>query len=185
MAGRSGSDGRRYGGYTLLELMIVLVLMGIASALVIPNVGGSVPIRVQTAVRAVAADIMYAQGDAIAYQARRAIVFDPASNSYWIAEVSGDTLDYNTDAMYRIDGPDQRFKVDLDTVSRGAAQMISANFDGDEILVFDELGGPVAGLDSDEPSVGGEIVIGGDDGLLYQLSVEAYSGRVTVQKIGG
>lgn len=185
---RSASTGgghRHRRGYTLLELMVVLVLMGIAAALVIPNVSGSESIRVQTAVRAIASDIMYTQSDALAYQARRAVVFDPAGNSYWIAEVTDDELDFDTDAMYKIDGPDQRFVVDIDITSGGAAQLISADFDEDQVLVFDELGGPVAGLDSDSPSAGGEIVVGGDDGTAFRLRVEPYTGRVTVERLGG
>ncbi len=182
VSNRGGATKR--SGYTLLELMVVLVLMGIASALVIPNVRGSENIRIQTAVRAIASDIMYAQSDALAYQGRRAVVFDPAANNYWIAEVAGDELDFNTHAMYKIDGPDQRFIVDIDITSGGAAQVISADFDGNAILVFDELGGPVAGLDSDAPSAGGNIIVGGDDGTAYQLSVEPYTGRVTVQRFG-
>lgn len=180
-----GGGGLSRAGYTLLELMVVLVLMGIAAALVVPNVQGSESIRIQTAVRAIAADIMYAQSDALAYQARRAVVFDAASNSYWIAEVTSDELDFDTDAMYKIDGPDQRFLVDVDITSGNAAQLVSADFDDDAILVFDELGGPVAGLDSDAPSAGGEIVLSGEDGTAYRLNVEPYTGRVTVQRIGG
>lgn len=177
--------GWRRRGYTLLELMVVLVLMGIAAALVVPNVRGSESIRIQTAVRAIASDIMYAQSDALAYQARRAVVFDPASNTYWIAEVSGDELDFDTQAMYKIDGPEQRFLVDIDQTSGGVAQLISADFDGEAVLVFDELGGPVAGIDSDAPSAGGAIIIGSDDGTAYQLNVEPYTGRVTVERFGG
>lgn len=177
--------GRSRAGYTLLELMVVLVLMGIAAALVVPNVQGSESIRLQTAVRAIASDIMYAQSDALAYQARRAVVFDAAANTYWIAEVSSDELDFETDAMYKIDGPDQRFLVDIDRTSGNAAQLVSATFDEDSVLVFDELGGPVAGLDSDSPSAGGNIVLNGDDGTAYRLNVEPYTGRVTVEKLGG
>ena len=186
MIARSSNVGgsRGSGGYTLLELMVVLVLMGVAAAMVVPNVRGSENIRIQTAVRAIASDIMYAQSDALAYQARRAVVFDPAGNTYWIAEVNSDELDFDTDAMYKVDGPDQRFLVDVDITSGGAAQIVSADFDGDAILVFDELAGPVAGIDSDAPSAGGNIVVGGDDGTAYQLAVEPYTGRVTVQRFG-
>lgn len=180
-----GSGGRHARGYTLLELMVVLVLMGIAAALVVPNVRGSEGIRIQTAVRAIASDIMFAQSDALAYQARRAVVFDPDTNTYWIAEVTTDELDFDTDAMYKIDGPEQRFLVDIDQTSGGAAQIISANFDGAQILVFDELGGPVSGIDSDAPSAGGAIIVGGDDGTAYRLNVEPYTGRVTVERVGG
>ena len=186
MIARSSSAGGATStrGYTLLELMIVLVMMGIAAALVIPNVRGSENIRIQTAVRAIASDIMYTQSDALAYQARRAIIFDPAANNYWIAEVSGDEVDFDTHAMYKIDGPNQRFLVDVDITSGGAAQIISADFDGNNMLVFDELGGPIAGLDSDTPSAGGNIIVGSNEGTAYQLSVEPYTGRVTVQRFG-
>jgi len=177
-----GGGGRCRAGYTLLELMVVLVLMGIAAALVIPNVQGSESIRIQTAVRAIASDIMYTQSDALAYQARRAVVFDPAGNSYEIWEVIGGELDQ---VMYKIDGPNQEFAVSVGTTSGGAAQLVSADFDEDTVLVFDELGGPVAGLDSDAPSAGGSIVLNGQDGTSYRLSVEPYTGRVTVQRIGG
>lgn len=172
----------RRRAYTLLELMIVIVLLGITAAVVAPNLRGSEPLRVQTAVRALASDIMFAQSDALAYQQRRAVVFDPDSNGYWIAEVNSDELDFDADAMYRIDGPDQRFLVSLDDLSGGAAQLISAEFDGEEFLVFDELGGPVAGLTSETPSSGGNLVVGGDDGTRFRLRVEPYTGRVTVQR---
>ena len=166
MIARSSSAGGATSsrGYTLLELMIVLVMMGIAAALVIPNVRGSENIRIQTAVRAIASDIMYTQSDALAYQSGGDIIFDPAANNYWIFEVSGDEVDFDTHAMYKVDGPAQRFLVDVDITSGGAAQIISADFDGNDMLVFDELGGPIAGLDSDTPSAGGNIVVGSSDG---------------------
>jgi prepilin-type N-terminal cleavage/methylation domain-containing protein len=178
LTGRSAARG-----YTLIEMMIVLVLLGITSALVIPNLRGSEPLRVQTAVRALAADIMFAQSDALAYQQRRAIVLDPATNSYWIAEVKGETLDFEADAMYKIDGPDQRYVVSLETISGGAAQLMSADFDGGEMIIFDELGGPVAGLTGDTPSSGGSLVIAGPEGLQFRVRVEPYTGRVTVERV--
>ncbi|MEL6310864.1 MAG: GspH/FimT family pseudopilin [Planctomycetota bacterium] len=171
--------------YTLLELMIVLVLLGFAAAVVVPNLRGSEPIRVQTAVRSLASDIMFAQSDALAYQQRRAVVLDPAANEYWIAEVTTDTVDFDADAMYKVDGPQQRFLVSLDEISGGAAQLIEADFDGLEMIVFDELGGPVADLTSDTPASGGSLVIGGDDGARFRLRVEPYTGRVTVEREGG
>ncbi|MEO1584546.1 MAG: prepilin-type N-terminal cleavage/methylation domain-containing protein [Planctomycetota bacterium] len=170
--------------YTLLELMIVVVLLGITAAVVAPNLRGSEPIRVQTAVRALASDIMFAQSDALAYQQRRAVVLDPASNSYWIAEVTGAELDFDTDAMYKVDGPEQRFSVSLDDLSGGAAQLISADFDGLEMIIFDELGGPVADLTSDTPASGGSLVVGGEEDR-FRLRVEPYTGRVTVAREGG
>ncbi|MFK7885090.1 MAG: type II secretion system protein, partial [Phycisphaerales bacterium] len=43
-------------GYTLIEVLIVVVAMGIAGAVVIPSMGGAHVLKVQAAVRSVVAD---------------------------------------------------------------------------------------------------------------------------------
>jgi len=168
--------------YTLLELLIVIVILGISAALVVPVVSGGDPLRVQTTVRAIASDIMFSQGDALAYQRRRAISFDVTNNQYYIAEVSGESLDMERDALFKVDGPGQRYIVDIDTLSDNGARIFNVDFDGDSVLVFDEIGSPVNGLNSTGPSAGGTIDVGTDDDR-FRIRVEAYTGRVTVDRI--
>ena len=168
--------------YTLLEMLVVIVILGISAALVVPVVSGGDPLRVQTTVRAAASDIMFAQSDALAYQRRRAIVFDVDDNSYFIAEVSSEEIDIDRDALFKIDGPGQRYIMDVDVLSDNGARLMAADFDGDNVLVFDELGSPVDGLLSTTPSAGGTVDLGTDEDR-FRIRVEAYTGRVTVDRL--
>ncbi|QKK08326.1 MAG: prepilin-type N-terminal cleavage/methylation domain-containing protein [Planctomycetota bacterium] len=52
------------GAYTLVELLLVILIMGIAGALVIPQTSQAHVLRIHAAVRTLVADISYAQTDA-------------------------------------------------------------------------------------------------------------------------
>ena len=62
--------------FTLIELLIVVVLLGIAGMLVVPAMGSVGVLRIQAAVRTLVSDLTFAQGDAIAQQhaVNRAVV---------------------------------------------------------------------------------------------------------------
>lgn len=169
-------------GYTLVEVLVVITVLGLAAAMVIPSMGSTGVLRIQAAARQIVADITFAQSDALAYQSRRAIVFLPAENRYVVCEVNGPTVDPATDAIYNPSEPGERYDVTIDTEKMGGAQLTVANFDGDNVLVFDELGGPVQAPDSETASSGGFVQITGADSV-FQVDVEPYTGRVTVTNI--
>jgi prepilin-type N-terminal cleavage/methylation domain-containing protein len=166
--------GRR--AYTLVEMLIVVALLGIASAMVIPNVGSTDILRVQSSVRAIVADINFAQSDALAHQRGRAVVFDVDNNAYSVVEVPvyGSTLNPSTDTISTTDLKNR--------IKFHDSRIESANFDGTTMLVFDEMGGTLTAPNSNTPSAGGSLVISGS-GARFQISVEAYTGRVTVTKL--
>lgn len=172
--------GRR--GYTLLEVLVLVMILGIAGALVIPSLGQTHVLRVQAAVRTVVSDITFAQSDALAFQRGRAVVFDENTNSYTLVEVVGTTLDPVNDALYDPTGPMQRYIVSLDDPRFGGATLENASFDGDANLIFDEMGGPVAAPGSDTLSVGGMVEVAGPD-TRWRINVAAFSGRVTVEQV--
>ena len=62
-------------GITLIEVLIVVTLLGIAGVLVIPSMSQVGVLRIQSALRTIVSDLTYAQSDAMAAQARRAVVF--------------------------------------------------------------------------------------------------------------
>lgn len=163
-------------GYTLIEILIVVVLMGIAGALVIPSFGSTHILRVQASARAIVADITAAQSDAVARQERRAIVFDGTTNSYSIFRVRGETLTAD-DLIKRT--------VLRETAERGlVGRLAESNFNGTNVLVFDELGGPLQGLASSQPlTVMGTVRVSGY-GSVLEVRVEPYTGRVSVARIG-
>jgi hypothetical protein len=137
-------------------------------------------------VRSVVADVSFAQSDAIAYQQRRALVFDfnidgdVSDNGYTLCSVSGAVIDVENDALYDPQGPDDKYIVSLNDPRFAGSIIEDADFAGTPNLIFDELGGPVAEPDSDVPT-GGYIEITGM-GQAFTIFVEAYSGRVRVEK---
>jgi prepilin-type N-terminal cleavage/methylation domain-containing protein len=173
---------RAASGYTLIEVLIVVMILGIAAAVVTPNLSQASVFRIQAAVRTIVSDMTFAQMDALGYQEQRAIVFDVDNNEYTLVEVQGSTIDVDTDALYDIKGPQQRYRVSLDQEVFGDVTIESVDFDGDNVLIFDELGGPVATPGTSTLSDGGSIVIAGPQSR-FRIDVAAFTGRITVTQL--
>lgn len=181
-------------GFTLVELLLTVAILGIAGALVIPSMTQTGVLRVQAAVRTVVADIAFVQADAMAYQTRRAIWFNrvpradggvwtyDVGNGYTVGEVSGASFDLATDALYHPDTPSRPFSRNFSEERFGGARINAVDFEGEELLIFDELGGPVADLTGPAVSVGGTINIQGQ-GVEYQIGVAPLTGRITIDEV--
>src|SRR5688500_15065328 len=72
----------RVGGFTLTEILAVVVILGIASAIIIPQIGTRDDMRVKAASRTLIADLIYAQNLAISTGQVVYVRFDVAGNSY-------------------------------------------------------------------------------------------------------
>lgn len=164
------------GAYTLIEVLMVVVLMGIAAAAIVPAMGSTDVLRVQAAVRQIVGDINYAQSDALARQQGRAVVFSTDTNSYSIVRITGAELHPDTDTIQTA------------SLSKGAvygdSKITKVTFGDAAELYFDEMGGPVSEPMGITPSPGGTVEITGAGGS-FRITVEAYTGRVTVERIGG
>lgn len=173
MPERSGKGAR---GYTLVEMLITITILGIAGAVVIPSFGTTGVLRVQAAVRTVVADINVAQSEALAHQEGRAVMFFPDENRYAVVEVNGPALNPETDTLWSVAFEQgDRF---------GDSTIESASFSGGTALIFDEMGAPVDTPGSNTPGNGGTIMIRGS-GSVFRITVEAYTGRVTVTRVSG
>lgn len=161
--------------YTLIELLIVILVLGIAAALIVPSMGGTGSLRVQAAVRTIVADLTEAQSDALAFQKGRAIVFDTEHNSYSIVDVNSSELDVENDLIRRTTIHGAEF---------GDARIESVEFDDEATLVFDEMGSPVQEPMGSDPASNGTIVVSGS-GQQFTITIEAYTGRITVARTGG
>ncbi len=181
MSEREGLSRRRRG-FTLIEVLIVVTLLGIAGAMVIPAMGSTGALRIQAAVRTIVADITVAQSEAVAFQERRALVFDVDSSSYRVIAVPGNTLDPDNNTLYDPSRPGGRYIVNFTDENRfGDARITAVDFDGQAALIFDAMGGPIVDPGANTPSAGGAITVTGG-GQTFVIRVEAFTGRVTVTR---
>jgi len=157
-------------GFTLVEVLIVVTIIGIAGAIVVPQMLTAGTLGIQAAARMVISDILYAQNEAIANQATRKIIFDVIENSYRLSDVADVTITASW-----IDSDSQNYVIDFDETTKqfGRIKIKSVNFDGNSELAFDALGAP---------SNGGTIEVEYLD-TVYRVTVAAFTGRVTVMKL--
>ncbi len=183
--------------YTLIELLLVVAILGLAASMVIPAMGQTGVLRIQSAVRTLVADITFAQADALAFQSRRVIVFgrvaqwDADEAAWTTVEGNGYTIyapplgaaevDLDNDVMFDPYNPDQPLSRDFSEDRYGGAVVTDPDFNETAQLIYDELGGPVEGLTSDDPGLPGSVSIVGPD-ATFEVQVEAFTGRVTVEQ---
>jgi len=157
-------------------MLIVVVLMGIAAAMVIPSMAQASGFKVQGALRMIVADITVMQSDAVAFQESRALVFLPTGDGtrYMMCEANGATPDTTTGIIQR------RY---IGGQTYGMARVTSTTGMANNTLVFDALGGPIRqGAGGVEPAPTATVIVNGSN-QNWQISVEAFTGRVTIQNL--
>ncbi len=173
--------------YTLIEILIVVALLGIASALLIPNMVAGDSLNTQAAVRLMISDMIFAQHDALAHQEYRKVVFFDDGSGYCITRVTDsnyataydeDTADYIVDPLSNDAG---LYIVNFQQDNRFDDVSIAASIDsGGNELIFDPLGGTIrsGGL----PGLGGTITVTSGE-FSYQISVAPFTGKLTVAEL--
>ncbi len=88
---RAGSKAGQ-GGFTLLELLVVLVIAAAGAALILPNLGGGMAaLEIRGAARELASALRFARGQAIAERGPAALTLDVEAKRY---RLSGRERDY-------------------------------------------------------------------------------------------
>jgi prepilin-type N-terminal cleavage/methylation domain-containing protein len=87
--------------FTLFELVLVLLILGIAASIVLPAAANASSPRLSTAANVLAADIDFCSSECIAQpNAPRAIVFSPAQNTYTVIDFNaGTAIDFPGDGL--------------------------------------------------------------------------------------
>jgi prepilin-type N-terminal cleavage/methylation domain-containing protein len=145
-----GSLSRRSAGFTLVEILTVVVILGIASAVIIPQMGSRDDMRVEAAARTLISDLIYAQNMAIANGAHVYVRFDVAGNKYSVlTNPSSIKAKFGDPAQHPITQTDyvQQFGASArgwEAVTIQAAPMngIDASYQGEFTVGFDEIGSP-------------------------------------------
>lgn len=149
-------------GFTLVELMVVLVVLAIVSAVVVPHVMESSDIEALSAARVLSADLQYAQDMAITTQQDITVTFNAATGTYTLSNASGPLIHPINKTEYVTTFGSQR--------GMGQVQMHSAAFGGEAKVTFDEVG---------SPSAGGSVSLQAG-AYICQVNVAGTTGKVTV-----
>ncbi len=170
-------------GFTLVEILVVVIIIGIAGAVVIPSISSRDDLRVAAAARLVMADIIYAQNLAITQQGNHYTQFDAATQRYAVMDGSLGVVDHPVNRMpYRvICGAGGTAGMEQVTIV-SAAFTTQAGGAAYSTLGFDELGTPVVYVSSGsiEPMYEGAIELQVGQARL-RVRIEAFTGSITVE----
>ncbi len=159
------------GGFTLVEVILVVVILAIAAMMAIPFATSGTATQLKGAATIIASDLEYAKSMAISRGKQYSVVFDTGTESYQIKD--------NNDVV--INHPIKKgfpYTVNFASDSRLSSVDISiVSFDGTDSIGFDYLGSPWNGSASQLNS--GIITLSAGGSTMY-VNVEPVTGYITI-----
>jgi prepilin-type N-terminal cleavage/methylation domain-containing protein len=168
-------DCKAGDGFTLAEILLVVLIIAIAAAIAVPMIGSMDSVQIRSAANVIAADLEYAKSMAISRQKNYSVVFDPAGGSYEVHDPNG-----------IIKHPVKKgfdYKVAFSSDSRLENVVIeSVDFDSSDTITFDSLGSPHSGSGANPPYLNdvGTISISAGD-FTETIKVEPVTGFISIE----
>jgi prepilin-type N-terminal cleavage/methylation domain-containing protein len=140
------SRTRQKPAFTLVEILVVLIILGIAAAMIVPQMGSRDDLRAAAAARMVMADLIYAQNRAIATQQKHFVIFDNTSSTknYILKRATQITPSVTLVDVQHPITKDSNYDVSfgVKNTPMEAVSLGTVSFEGFKTVVFDELGVP-------------------------------------------
>ena len=171
---RQYENKRVRNGFTLVELIIVVVILSIAAMIAVPMVSSAADMQVRSAANQIAAHLDYAKSMAITHQQSYSVVFDVPNKSYQVQDEGGNPIEHPVNPGL--------FVVNLSNSGLDKVDITDASFDDDpdKAITFDYLGSPCSGKNTDFPLLdSGQIILQAND-FSITVGVEPVTGYVTM-----
>jgi prepilin-type N-terminal cleavage/methylation domain-containing protein len=164
--------------FTLVETLSVVIILGIAAAVIIPQLGSREDLRVAAAARMVMADLIYAQNRAIATQRMQYVSFEVPQKRYRLLSALAPS-----EAVVRHPVNQTEFIGLFESGSSALrdVKLVSASFNGRPLLAFDDLGTPHYQQDEQFlPMTSGTIVLQSGSAVMT-IIIEPFTGEIRVE----
>jgi len=158
-------------GFTMIEIIIVVVIITIAAMVAIPMMTSAASMQIRSAANMIAADLEYAKSMAISKGQNFSVVFDQITETYSIRNQKDAIIPHPVKKGfdYTVDFRDERLnKVDIADV----------DFDATSEIKFDYLGSPYNG--SGTPLNIGVISLEAG-GTTMEVTVEPVTGFISIE----
>jgi len=159
-------------GFTLIEILIVIVVIGIAAMIVVPMMSSAATMQIRAAANIIAADLEYAKSMAISRGQNYSVVFDKSTESYSIKK-DGSVIPHPVkkgfDYVISFQSDSRLDRVDIFNVvfDPGSSQTIT----------FDYLGSPYSGTGN--PLNSGVITLQAG-GITKIINIEPITGYISI-----
>lgn len=159
-------------GFTLVEIMIVVVILVIAAMIVVPIAGSASSVQIRSAANVIVADIEYAKSMAITKGQKYSVAFNTSADSYQIEDQNGVVIGHPVRKGFN-------YVMNFHNDSRlNKVDIVSTDFDSTEVVKFDYLGSPYNG--SNSPLNSGTISLQAG-ATIITITVQPVTGFVTIE----
>ena len=126
-------------GFTIIEILIVVVIIAIAAMMAVPMVGSADSMQVRSAADVIAADLEYARSMAISRQSIYTVVFNKSNESYQLVDSRGEVIEHPVRKGFQ-------YIVDFGSSSQlNKIDIVDAAFGGTSQISFSSAGAPSSG----------------------------------------
>ena len=176
---------KHHQGFSLLEMIIVVLILSITVAVAIPNLSSTDPYRLDSSAREIAEAIRFARAESIRSGISYGIIFNTTDDNAKVYSLISGTPTYNI--YHPVDKKIYTLNLKTDSTIIGVElQSYSINYDGvignKELIGFNSYGNPVFySAETDYMLSSSAVITLGYAGQTRTIAVSPMTGRVTVQ----